>query len=136
MARAYRFNFKHLDVYRAAIEHFAWTASIVARLAGAPFALRNQVIGAALSIPANVAEANGRDRKPGESEQHYRYAQGSTYECAAYLDALLAMNAIDPAEHALREENLARIASMLDRLARKQAHRRSPQNASLRNADP
>jgi four helix bundle protein len=126
MATAYRFNFKNLDVYRAAVEHFAWCVEVVSRIPTAPFALRNQFLGSALSIPANIAEANGRAMRAGESEQHYRYAQGSTYECAAYLDTLKAMGAIDEAEHDHREQELARIASMLDRLSRKHARRRSP----------
>jgi len=125
VAKIYRFNFKNLDVYQAGIEHFAWTVNIIAMLPDVPFALRNQILGAALSTPANVAEANGRDARAGESEQHYRYAQGSVYECAAYLDALAAMNAIDDAEYNLREERLARTASMLHRLAQKHSRRRS-----------
>jgi four helix bundle protein len=124
MAKEYRFNFKNLDVYQAAIDHFAWAVHVVADLRKAPFGIRDQILGAALSVPANVAEANGRDRKPGEAEQHYRYAQGSTYESAAFLDALAAMNAIDDDEYNLREQNLARIASMLHRLSRNQSRRR------------
>jgi four helix bundle protein len=39
------------------------------RMRHAPFALRNQILSAALSVPANIAEANRRDRKAGEAEQ-------------------------------------------------------------------
>jgi four helix bundle protein len=124
VAKLIRFNYKKLDVYQAALEHFAWTVGVMTRLPSAPFAFRSQVLSAALSTPANIAEANGRNTRSGEAEQHYRYAQGSTYESAAFLDALHAMNAIDDAEYNLREDNLARIASMLDRLARKHATRR------------
>ena len=124
MAKVYRFNFKKLDVYRAAVEHFAWAVRVVADLPRAPFALTNQFLGAPLSIIANIGEANGRDLRAGESEQHYRYAQGSTYESAAYLDSLAAMGAIDDDEYNIREENLSRIASMLTRLMQKQARRR------------
>ena len=58
-------------------------------------------------------------------EQHYRYAQGSVYESAAYLDALAALGAIDRKTHEEREEQLGRIAAMLTRLIQKQARRRS-----------
>jgi four helix bundle protein len=118
------FNFKRLDVYKAAIAHFAWTVGALARIPTAPFPLRNQILAAALSIPANIAEANGRDRQPGEAEQHYRYALGSTYESAAFLDALAAMGVVDTTEHAEREQQLDRIAGMLARLMRRHASRR------------
>jgi four helix bundle protein len=125
VAKLVRFNFKRLDVYQAAVEHLAWTLEVLGQLPTvAPFVVRNQLLGAALSIPANVAEANGRDRRAGEAEQHYRFAQGSAYECAAYLDAVHAMGLIDDDQYNQREEHLARIASMLDRLARRHANRR------------
>jgi four helix bundle protein len=82
----------------------------------------NQVVGASLSIMGNVAEANGREKEPGEVEQHCRYAQGSTFESAGYLDALSALEVIDDDEYNVQEEHLARIAAMLTRLM--QSHRR------------
>jgi four helix bundle protein len=125
MARVYRFNFKRLDAYQAAVEHYGWTVERLGRLRTVPFSVRDQFLRAALSIVGNIAEANGRARMAGEAEQHYRYAQGSTYETAAYLDALAAMGVLSDDEYNIREANLARIAAMLDRLARKQAARRS-----------
>jgi four helix bundle protein len=125
MAREYRFNFKRLDAYQAAVEHFRWTVEAVADFRAVPFVVRDQILDAALSIAANIAEANGRTRMAGEAEQHYRYAQGSTYETAAYLDALAALGVLDDHQYNVREANLARIAAMLDRLTRKQAARRS-----------
>jgi four helix bundle protein len=125
MARIYRFNFKRLDVYRGAVDHFAWTFEVMARIPTAPYVLRNQILGAALSIPANIAEANGRDKQPGEAEQHYRYAQGSIYESAAYLDSLAAMNVIDDDEYNQREQSLAGIAAMTSRLMHRQSARRT-----------
>jgi four helix bundle protein len=120
------FNFKRLDVYQAAIAHFVWAVEAVGRIRAVPFPIRNQILSAALSVPANIAEANGRDRKPGEAEQHYRYALGSTYESAALLDALAAMGVVHPPEHAEREQQLDRIAAMIARLMRRQAQRRTP----------
>ena len=123
-----RFNFKRLDVYREAIDHFAWTVQVVARMPTAPFAIRNQVLGAALSVVANIAEGSGREKRPGEAEQHYRYALGSTYESAAFLDALAAMEVITGHERDTQETKLDRIAGMLSRLMSRHAAR------SLRDA--
>lgn len=124
VAKEYRFNFKNLDVYQAAVDHFVWTVQVVAELPGAPFAIRSQFLRAALSIMANIGEANGRDKKPGETEQHYRYALGSAHECAAFLDALAALRSMSDGEYNQREEHLARIASMLVRLMQKHSARR------------
>lgn len=126
MAKEYRFNFKNLDVYQAAVDHFSWTVDVVAEMPRAPFAVTSQLLKAALSVMANIGEANGRDKKPGETEQHYRYALGSAHECAAFLDALAAFGTISDSEYNQREEHLARIASMLVPLMQRHADRRSP----------
>jgi four helix bundle protein len=122
MAKRYRFRFKTMDVYQAAVDHFAWTVKTVGRLPRGPFAVPNQVVGASLSILGNIAEANGREKQPGEVEQHYRYAQGSTFESAGYLDALSALEVIDDDEYNGQEERLSGIAAMLTGLM--QSHRR------------
>lgn len=123
MAKVYRFGFKKLDVYRAAVEHFAWTAGVVGRMGRAPFKVTDQFMGASLSAVSNVAEANGREKRPGEAEQHYRYAQGSTFEAAAHLDALSALGVIDDAEYNEREQRLNGLASMLSGMIRRHQNR-------------
>jgi four helix bundle protein len=126
MAKRYRFRFKEMDVYQAAVDHFVWTVQVVRRLPRGPFVIPNQFIGASLSIMGNVAEAKGREKQPGEVEQHYRYAQGSTFESASHLDVLSALDAITDDEYNAREDHLARIASMLTRLMQNERRRRIP----------
>ena len=124
MSKTYRFPFKQLDVYQASVDHFCWCAATLTRIRHVPFVIRDQILGAALSVPANIGEANGRWKKPGEVEQHYRYAQGSTYESAAFLDILSSMHAIDDETYNSREDNLARIAQMLTSLMNRSARHR------------
>lgn len=124
MAKVYRFGFKRLDVYQVAVEHFEWTCDIVARSSKVPFKVVNQSVGASMSVMGNIGEAHGRETKPGETEQHYRYAQGSTFESATHLDAFSALKLIDDDEYNAEEERLARIAMMLTRLIQKQRRRR------------
>ena len=119
MAKRYRFRFKRLDVYQAAVEHFVWTVDVVRRMPNGPYVVTNQFLGASLSIMGNIGEANGREKKPGEVAQHYRYAQGSTFESATHLDAMSAMKVITDDEYNAEEEKLARIGSMLTRLTQK-----------------
>jgi four helix bundle protein len=124
MAKRYRFRFKQLDVYQAAVDHFAWTVEVVGRMPRGPFKVVNQALGASLSIMGNVGEANGREKQPGEVEQHYRYAQGSTFESATHLDAFSALQVITDDEYNAAEGHLASIAAMLTRLAQKAGRRR------------
>jgi four helix bundle protein len=125
MAKRYRFRFKELDVYQAAVAHFAWTVDVAGRMRRGPYVVTNQALGASLSIMGNIGEANGREKQPGEVEQHYRYAQGSTFEAATHLDAFAALNVITDDEYNVREEHLAGIAAMLTRLAQNARRRRS-----------
>ena len=124
MTKKYRFGFKRLEVYQAAVEHFAWTAGVVGREPRLPYKVSAQVLGASLSILSNIGEATGRHKQPGEAEQHVRYAQGSTSECASHLDALAALHLIDDDEYNARETHLARIAAMLHGLTRRYRARR------------
>ncbi len=121
MESGYGFRFKRLDVYRLAVEHFEWTCEVARRMPRGPFKVTNQAMGAALSIMGNIGEANGRDERPGEAEQHYRYALGSACEAAAHVDAFAALRVIDDAEHQAAEERLSRIAPMLRSLGQRQA---------------
>jgi hypothetical protein len=52
--------------------------------------LRDQLRRAALSVPLNIAEAAGRSSQP-DAARHYAIARGSTMECAAVLDVVLAL---------------------------------------------
>lgn len=124
MGKRYRFGFKRLDVYVAAVEHFQWTCEAVTRMPKGPFKVIDQTIGASLSIMGNIGEAHGREARPGEIEQHYRYALGSTFECATHLDALSALGVIDDDGYNAEEDRLARIGMMLTRLMQKQRRRK------------
>jgi four helix bundle protein len=120
MAKRYRFSFKRLDVYRAAVEHVDWTCRVVQRLPKGPFVMVNQAVSASLSAVGNIAEASGPQKRPGEVEQHLRNAQGSTFESAAHLDAFASFGVIDDDEYNAEEERLARIGAMLTRLMQRQ----------------
>ena len=125
MAKRYRFRFKRLDVYQLAVDHFVWTMKVVQRMPNGPYAVTNQFLGASLSIMGNVGEANGRGAKAGEVAQHYRYAQGSTFESATHVDAMSAMDVISDDEYNEAEDRLARIGSMLTRLGQRARRERT-----------
>lgn len=138
MAKNYRFGFKRLDVYQEAVAHFDWTCEVVQRMPKGPWRMVNQAVSASLSIMGNIGEANGRDKKHGEVEQHYRYSQGSTFESATHLDAFASLNVITDDEYNAAEQRLARIAAMLTRLMQRQRRkaRGERQNKPVAAAQP
>jgi four helix bundle protein len=118
MAKAIRFDFKKLDVYHAALEHYDWCLDVASRIPPDRKVVTWQMLRAALSIVLNLGEAGGR-RTAGESAQFLRVARGSAFECAAMLDALLLQGVIDEDEYNAQEELLSRIGAMLSIMLRK-----------------
>ncbi len=125
MARKSRFGFKNLEVYQAAVDHYRWARATVARMKGVPLKVTSQILGAPLSTISNIAEANGREKMPGETVQHYRYALGSTFESASHLDVLADMGVIDDAEYNDRERHLDRLAALIGGMIRRHEKRRA-----------
>ena len=120
MAKIYRFDFKKLVVYHAATEYFGWAARAARRLPWQYRRVTDQIIGSALSVLGNIGESGGRIERPREASQHFRYAQGSAHESAAYLDALDRLGAISEQDDNQKESELADIGAMLTRLIQHQ----------------
>lgn len=112
-----RFNFQRLDVYQRAIEFLAVAATITDELPRGSGALSDQLKRAALSVPLNIAEAQGRS-SPGEAARAYAIARGSAMECAAILDAARVLNAVDETRATTARVLLVRIVQMLTKLCR------------------
>ena len=113
-------SFQKLDVDRCAIELLALSIELPADLPEGHAALVDQLRRAALSVPLNIAEAAGRVSEA-EVARHYGIARGSAMECAAIVDVLQVLRAIDRPRHASGLELLERIVSMLTKLARVQS---------------
>ena len=112
-----QFNFQRLDVYRCAIDFLAACASITQQLPRGNGALSDQLRRAALSIPLNIAEAQGRS-SPGEAARAYAIARGSAMECAAIIDAARVLNAVSAHDATKGQALLVRVVSMLSKLCR------------------
>jgi four helix bundle protein len=82
------FLFEKLEVYQKSLE---WVRAVedMIRLIGndLSFPFANQLTRAALSIPLNIAEGNGRWHR-GEKLQFLRIARGAIFECVAVLQFL------------------------------------------------
>ncbi|MBX3273820.1 MAG: four helix bundle protein [Sandaracinaceae bacterium] len=79
--------------------------------------LADQPRRAATSSPLNIAEAAGR-ASDADAARHYAIARGSAMECAAVLDALKVLCAVDQDRYARGIELLGREVAMLTKLCR------------------
>ena len=77
----------------------------------------DQLSRAALSIPLNIAEGNGRWHK-GEKRQFFWIARGSTFECVPIIQVLHRKNLINEQQYAGYYEQLDVIAKMLTNLVK------------------
>jgi four helix bundle protein len=110
-------SFQKMDVYQRSIELLALTVQVAEGLPRGNASLLDQLRRAASSIPLNIAEAAGRTGQA-DACRTYAIARGSAMECAAALDALLVLKAIDPTVHQRGCEILERIVAMLTKLCR------------------
>lgn len=110
-------SFQKLDVYKRAIEFLALTSTIAADVPRGNASLLDQLRRAAISTPLNIAEATGRSGEA-DAARFYAIARGSAMECAAILDGLSVLNAIDETTRQRGTILLERVVSMLTRLCR------------------
>ena len=106
-----RFDHEKLNVYQASIKFVTWATELISKVKG-KVAVKDQLDRASTSIPLNIAEGNGkfaiRDRC-----RFLDFARGSTLECAACLDVLVAKHLIETAAIVSGKEQLFEIVSML-----------------------
>jgi four helix bundle protein len=110
------FAFENLDVYKKSVQ---WAATVEALgkslRSQASHSLIDQLTRAALSIPLNIAEGNGRWHKA-EKRQFIWIARGSTFECVPILQVLRENNLIDDMKYREFREQLIVVGKMLNGL--------------------
>ncbi|MEY2530879.1 MAG: hypothetical protein QOI96_964 [Verrucomicrobiota bacterium] len=111
-----QFDHEKLKVYQAAIGFVGWSTTLLLQVQ-AKAAVKDQLDRASTSIALNIAEGNGkfaiRDRC-----RYLDFARGSTLECAACLDVLVAKQLADGKTITPGREQLVEIVSMLMGLIR------------------
>ena len=108
------FSHDRLVVYQHAIEFVAWPHTLLNGV-DAVGSVRTQLERAATSIPLNIAEGNVKS-SPRDRRRYWEIALGSTVECAAILDVLVARALRSSAEVSSGKDALERIVSMLVKL--------------------
>jgi four helix bundle protein len=104
------FDHEKLKVYQSAITFVTWSTDLLASVQEK--AAVKDHLDRASSIPLNIAEGNGkfaiRDRC-----RYLDFARGSTLECAACLDVLVAKRLVQDTAIVFGKDQLSEIISML-----------------------
>ncbi len=101
-----------------ALEAAGQALALVAALSGPYRSLADQVIRAAASVPANLAEGEGRRGR--DRRRFYRIAYASAREVDSHLRLLAGAGAVDPAETAEVLALLDRVRALTWRLVEKE----------------
>ena len=108
------FDHEKLKVYQEAIRFVAWITDVLESVPKS-LAVHAQLDRASTSIPLNIAEGNGKFTGPDRC-RFFDMARGSTLECAACLDVLVAKKRHEQVDDG--KEILVGIVSMLVGLIR------------------
>jgi len=113
------FDHEKLEVYQIQLEFVGWVTPLLAKVReGEPRVVRevaDQLDRASLSMLLNTAEGNGK-RQPRVRAKFLDDSRGSTTECAACLDALVAKRLCNQDQARDGKALLHRIVSMLTKL--------------------
>jgi four helix bundle protein len=115
------FAHEDLEVYREAIAFIAWLSGIMETVVR-PGEVKDQLDRASVSIPLNIAEGNGK-YMPKDRCRFFDIAHGSTLECAAGLDVLVAKGKLTAEQVRLGKERLHRMVRMLMGLIKRNSSR-------------
>lgn len=123
-----RFDHEKLNVYQRSLKFVTWSAELLERIPS-KLSVHGQLDRASTSIPLNIAEGNGRFT-PSDRCRFFDIARGSTLECAAALDVLVAKKVAMEAEVDSGKADLAEMTSMLIGLIRSNSDTRLHEEAA------
>ena len=109
-------RFRELEVYQYAIRFVRLVLTVSGQVPPGLGDLRDQLRRAAISIPANIAEAVGRTTRADE-RRFFGIARGSAMECGALLD-VVRVAGVEVAVSNEADEVLESVVRMLSRLSR------------------
>ncbi|MBM3997585.1 MAG: four helix bundle protein [Planctomycetes bacterium] len=122
------FDHEKLEVYREVIAFVAWLSAQVEELSRIGD-VKDQLDRASTSIPLNIAEGNGKYSLKDRC-RFFDIAHGSTLECAAALDVMVAKKKLTVEQIRPGKERLQKIVRMLMGLIKKNSSREYPDKVS------
>src|SRR5277367_2947139 len=115
------FDHEKLEVFREAIAFVAWLSGVLEGTVRVGD-VKDQLDRASTSIPLNIAEGNGK-YAPKDRCRFFDIAHGSSLECAAGLDVLVAKARLTPEQIRPGKEGLQKIVRMLIGLIKRNSAR-------------
>lgn len=109
------FNFEKLKVYERSLK---FSIELCRKASNFPFKfsrLRDQLIGAAISVPLNIAEGSGR-KTIKDKANFYKTARASIFECVPILEISYKLNLIDEDYLKRFKQEIMEISKMLSGL--------------------
>lgn len=110
-----KFSFENLEVYQRSIRFNAEIEDLLNQ-PGVTRTLADQLSRAALSVPLNIAEGNGRWHK-GDKRQFFWIARGSVFECVPIIEILYLKKILASDERDHLRSQLEVMGKMLTKLA-------------------
>lgn len=109
------FMFENLQVYQKAVDFADRIAAHTESFPRGYYFLVDQLNRAALSVPTNLAEGNGRFTKP-DRKNFFTIARGSVQECVPLLEVARRRDFISDADHSSLKSRLEEMAKMISGL--------------------
>jgi len=106
------FSFEKLIIYKRSLQ---FSIELCRKASNFPFKfsrLRDQLIGAAISVPLNITEGSGRTTYK-DRIRFYKIAQASAYECIPILDICFQLSLISDSFHKTFKQELTEISKMI-----------------------
>jgi len=128
MDQDFFFDHEKLDVYRESISFIAWLSGLL-ETAVRVGDVKDQLDRASTSIPLNIAEGNGKYSTKDRC-RFFDIAHGSSLECAAALDVLVAKGKLRNDQIRPGKESLQKIVRMLMGLIKRNSDREYERSAS------
>ena len=112
------FLFEELDVYQASLTFVQDIFAVTKEFPKGFSSLSDQLRRAAMSVPANIAEGQGRF-KSGDRTYFMLIARGSIFECAAHLQVAARLEIIPMKAYLALRDRAEAIGKMLTVFARR-----------------
>jgi four helix bundle protein len=111
------FGFENLKVYQRAVKFSVELCKLAVKFPYTHSRLRDQLVGAVISIPLNIAEGSGRFGKK-EKINFYKYGRASVFECIPILVICYELKLIDGSELSKYKSEASELSKMLNGLIR------------------
>jgi len=115
MSKLEQFSFEKLAVYQKSLDLSVELTLLASKFPMKFIRLRDQLIGAVISVPLNIAEGSGRKSRK-DQINFYKTARSSIFECIPIIEICYRIRLINNAENSNYREKIVTISKMLSGL--------------------